>query len=279
MADLTTIARPYAKAVFEQARDSDSLEPWSERLALLVMITEDPQMTGFLDNPDVEIIQHVTNRSVDLIEEGVAVFSKMGNAPMIKIANVRGAADSATDRQVQTEEIDEQVVTDTAQVWSSQAKTLAELTRITSRTAMASGAHLPENAAKDVQAATAETLRDLAAAQRRSGDVSQAERNLKAAIQMEPDNSVGLLELGHPASSRHSIAMLPLASRCRFLSVPDNIGPDHALGCHRFALFKAGPEGGFAQFAHQAIGAPLVDLVFINTVEVDDATAFIDTEF
>lgn len=131
----------------------------------------------------------------DLIEEGVAVFSKMGNAPMIKIANVRGAADSATDRQVQTEEIDEQVVTDTAQVWSSQAKTLAELTRITSRTAMASGAHLPENAAKDVQAATAETLRDLAAAQRRSGDVSQAERNLKAAIQMEPDNSVGLLEL------------------------------------------------------------------------------------
>ncbi len=54
MADLTTIARPYAKAVFEQARDGDSLEAWSERLALLVMITDDPQMKVFLDNPDVE---------------------------------------------------------------------------------------------------------------------------------------------------------------------------------------------------------------------------------
>jgi F-type H+-transporting ATPase subunit delta len=54
MADLTTIARPYAKAVFEQARTGKSLEKWSEQLALLVKVTEDPLMRTFLDSPNVD---------------------------------------------------------------------------------------------------------------------------------------------------------------------------------------------------------------------------------
>ena len=90
---------------------------------------------------------------------------------------------------------------------------------------------------------------------------------------------VGLLELGQPASSRHSNAMLPLAAKRRFLSVLDNIGPDHALGCHRFPLLEAGPEGCLAQFAHQAVGPPLIDFIFIDPIEVYDTTAFVDAEF
>ena len=54
MADLTTIARPYAKAVFQQARRDKALEKWSEQLALLVAVTEDPLMQTFLDSPDVD---------------------------------------------------------------------------------------------------------------------------------------------------------------------------------------------------------------------------------
>lgn len=90
---------------------------------------------------------------------------------------------------------------------------------------------------------------------------------------------VGLLELGQPARSRHSIAMLPLAARRWFISVLDNIGPEHAFGCHRFPLFKAGPEGCLAQSAHEAVGSPLIDLVFIKALEIEDATALVDAEF
>lgn len=57
MSDLTTIARPYAKAVFEQASNGKSLEQWSGQLALLVEIAGDPLMRTFLDNPDVDSAQ------------------------------------------------------------------------------------------------------------------------------------------------------------------------------------------------------------------------------
>jgi F-type H+-transporting ATPase subunit delta len=32
MADKSTVARPYARAAFEEARDEKRLEPWSEAL-------------------------------------------------------------------------------------------------------------------------------------------------------------------------------------------------------------------------------------------------------
>ena len=90
---------------------------------------------------------------------------------------------------------------------------------------------------------------------------------------------VGLLELGQPARSRHSTAMLPLAARRWLISVLDNIGPEYVFSRHRLPLFKPGPEGCFAQFAHQAVGPPLVDLVLVDPLEVQNATARVDSEF
>jgi len=51
MAELTTIARPYAEAAFRLARDGNALPVWSEMLRLASSVTADPQMAAALDNP------------------------------------------------------------------------------------------------------------------------------------------------------------------------------------------------------------------------------------
>ena len=49
----TTIARPYAEAVFERARETNSLDAWTEDLALLAGVVADPQLAAILSNPQV----------------------------------------------------------------------------------------------------------------------------------------------------------------------------------------------------------------------------------
>jgi F-type H+-transporting ATPase subunit delta len=51
MAELTTIARPYAEAAFAIARDQNALPVWSQMLRLASGIVADPQMAQALDNP------------------------------------------------------------------------------------------------------------------------------------------------------------------------------------------------------------------------------------
>jgi F-type H+-transporting ATPase subunit delta len=53
MADKTTIARPYAKAAFEQARGENRLGPWSETLRVAAKVVADPRVETLLDNPRV----------------------------------------------------------------------------------------------------------------------------------------------------------------------------------------------------------------------------------
>lgn len=51
MSDFTTAARPYAKAVFELARDAGNYAKWSEQLALIATVASDAQMRVALDAP------------------------------------------------------------------------------------------------------------------------------------------------------------------------------------------------------------------------------------
>ena len=44
MAELSTIARPYARAVFEQANETGKLQQWSDMLEMLVAVTSDENM-------------------------------------------------------------------------------------------------------------------------------------------------------------------------------------------------------------------------------------------
>ncbi|SRR6056297_464634 len=51
MAELSTLARPYAKAAFEYARDKSALAEWSQQIAALAAIAADERMAMVLDNP------------------------------------------------------------------------------------------------------------------------------------------------------------------------------------------------------------------------------------
>ncbi len=53
MAEKSTIARPYALAVFSLAEEQQQLPQWTEILALLAAISEDPAMTAMIGNPRV----------------------------------------------------------------------------------------------------------------------------------------------------------------------------------------------------------------------------------
>ena len=51
MADNNTIARPYAQAAFETARDAGELAAWSESLSVGGELLADGQVAAFLSNP------------------------------------------------------------------------------------------------------------------------------------------------------------------------------------------------------------------------------------
>ena len=54
MAELATLARPYALAVFKLARDKDKLAVWSEMLAFLGSVIVDPLIRGIVANPRIQ---------------------------------------------------------------------------------------------------------------------------------------------------------------------------------------------------------------------------------
>jgi F-type H+-transporting ATPase subunit delta len=51
--ELTTIARPYAEAVFERAKETGQLDTWSTALGLLAAAATDPQVGPQIANPNV----------------------------------------------------------------------------------------------------------------------------------------------------------------------------------------------------------------------------------
>ena len=53
MAELSTLARPYAKAAFEYARDHNALGEWSAQLATCAAVAADDGLKGALDNPSL----------------------------------------------------------------------------------------------------------------------------------------------------------------------------------------------------------------------------------
>jgi F-type H+-transporting ATPase subunit delta len=54
MAELVTVARPYAEAAFRLAREGDALERWSETLALIEAVVTDESIATRIGDPNVE---------------------------------------------------------------------------------------------------------------------------------------------------------------------------------------------------------------------------------
>jgi len=51
MSELITVARPYAQAAFDLARENNTLSKWSETLAFTAAVSIDPQMREAVNNP------------------------------------------------------------------------------------------------------------------------------------------------------------------------------------------------------------------------------------
>ncbi len=54
MAEYTIVARPYAKALFELARDGNSFEDWTRFLAVACAVLEDDGFLAYMHSPDAE---------------------------------------------------------------------------------------------------------------------------------------------------------------------------------------------------------------------------------
>ncbi len=54
MAELTTLARPYARAVFDLTSDDASRSKWSEQLAMLTGVVSHDEMRTLVGNPRIE---------------------------------------------------------------------------------------------------------------------------------------------------------------------------------------------------------------------------------
>ena len=55
MAEISTIARPYAEAAFELAQQEKRLPAWSQMLSFCAEVVVDPQMAAALDNPQLDV--------------------------------------------------------------------------------------------------------------------------------------------------------------------------------------------------------------------------------
>jgi F-type H+-transporting ATPase subunit delta len=77
MADRLTIARPYARAAFEEARKNGGLAPWSDALQAAAIVVTDPRVASLLDNPRVtpaELAQLVDEIAASSLGEHGANF-------------------------------------------------------------------------------------------------------------------------------------------------------------------------------------------------------------
>jgi F-type H+-transporting ATPase subunit delta len=60
MAERATIARPYAKAAFEYARDQKAIERWSHGLGIAAAVVADPRVAALSKNPQMTIADLVS---------------------------------------------------------------------------------------------------------------------------------------------------------------------------------------------------------------------------
>ncbi len=57
MAELSTLARPYARAAFEYARERNTLTQWAEQLATAAAVTAEDRMQRLLGSPQLTAVQ------------------------------------------------------------------------------------------------------------------------------------------------------------------------------------------------------------------------------
>ncbi len=86
MAERATIARPYAKAAFEYARDANDFAAWSQALARLAEIVADPRVAALTKSPQWSVVD-VANLITDIA--GASLNAGMQNFVRVLAENRR----------------------------------------------------------------------------------------------------------------------------------------------------------------------------------------------
>lgn len=82
MAELSTIARPYAEAVFRLARENNALGEWADRLATLAAIVSDARMKAVIADPNTSAA-----KAAELVGSiGGKVLGEAGNSLLAVLA-------------------------------------------------------------------------------------------------------------------------------------------------------------------------------------------------
>lgn len=113
----TTIARPYAKAAFEFARDNQQLAAWSALLARAAIVSRDTLVEDFLGRPQSTTAQHfelfqsvcaqVSNPSADNFLHELADEHRLGLLPEISAMFDELRADYEKTVDIQVDSFDE----------------------------------------------------------------------------------------------------------------------------------------------------------------------------
>ncbi|REG83886.1 F0F1 ATP synthase subunit delta [Marinomonas pollencensis] len=82
MAELKTVARPYAKAAFEVAREQGQVTEWASMLNILASVTSEPKLKTALQNPAFS----AEEKANALAEVCAEVTSEQGKAFLLNLA-------------------------------------------------------------------------------------------------------------------------------------------------------------------------------------------------
>ncbi len=80
MAERATIARPYAKAAFEYARDANALAQWSEGLKAAAQIVADPRVAPLTKSPEwsaADLVGLITDVAGAKLDAGMQNFVRV----------------------------------------------------------------------------------------------------------------------------------------------------------------------------------------------------------
>jgi F-type H+-transporting ATPase subunit delta len=86
VAEATTVARPYAEAVFGLAQKAGAFAPWLERLAIMARVAAHPEMRSCISNPNLGAKQ-LYDLFIELCKEDFPVDAR--NFVRVLIANDR----------------------------------------------------------------------------------------------------------------------------------------------------------------------------------------------
>ncbi len=128
MADKTTIARPYAKAAFEQASAGKRLAPWAAALQTIAAVVKDERIGKLLGNPQVtpvELAQLVTDIvGPQLDADGRNFVSTLAeNRRLAYLPEISALFDELKDK---AEGVVDVTVTSAAPIDAAQQKSLAD---------------------------------------------------------------------------------------------------------------------------------------------------------